>query len=204
VVLINGYLNVSDFREEIGDERMFSTEAPYERAIGAASRWIDRHCQRRFWLSPSPESKLVRATSRVSIRPADFPDPGVMTVAVDLLGDGTFTPLSSVLWQAEPFAPENGWPYERITPTDAPCWPTDPQRARVKVTGIFGWAQVPPEVEQACSILARAYLNQGDVTGEKTGFESWVDDPMSPLGAVKHLLHEFSPHCCEHDRHGRT
>lgn len=206
MVLINGYLNVSDFREEFGDERQFNSDEPYERMIGAASRWIDRHCKRRFWLSESPETKLVRATSRVSIRPdyGDFPSAEDMTVEVDTAGDGVFNPISSSLWQAEPFTPDNGWPFERITPTGDPCWPVDARRPRVRLTGIFGWAAVPPEVEEACTLLARAYLNANDVTGTRTGFERYEDDPMSPVAAVKHLLHDFAPHCCDQDRHGRA
>lgn len=206
MVLIHGYVDLYEFKEELGDERSFASDAPYERAISAASRWIDRHCQRRFWLSDGVESKLVRPTSRVSIRAdyGDFPSPATMTVEVDAAGNGVFAPISSSLWQAEPFTPDNGWPYEHITPTGEACWPVDPRRPRVKLTGIFGWSEIPPEVAEACALLARAYLNASDVTGTRTGFERYEDDPMSPVAAVKHLLHDFAPHGCGNDRHGRA
>lgn len=188
-----GYLRVEAFKCTLGDERGFSSDDDYQRAINAASRWIDDYCQRHFWLCAQPVSRLVRPTSRAVLRAGDFSTTEDMTVEVDLLGNGTFTVLDAAAWQAEPFDPLDGWPYERITPTSSISWPVDAQRPRVRVTARWGWPAVPPQVEQACLILAVAYGKAKDITGARTGFERYEDDPMSPLGVVRHLLAEFAP-----------
>jgi hypothetical protein len=53
----------------------------------------------------------------------------------------------------------------------------------------------PPQVPQACLILSSAYVKAPDVTGVRTGFGGYEDDPNSPLQVVKHLLWDFAPHC---------
>lgn len=186
------YLAVDELREELNSDSVFASSA-YERAIKAASRWIDRRCQRHFWLADAPTSRLIRPTSRVVIRPGDFPDPSDTTVEVDLAGDGSFTVLNPTAWQAEPFTPEYGWPYERITPTGLVSWPMDVHRATVRVTTRWGWPEVPSEVEQACSILSVGYLLGKEIVSMHDGHDIDSQGPTNPVAMAEHLLRPYLP-----------
>lgn len=187
----HGYVSLGVFKEELGDTG-YASDVPYERAISAASRWIDRYCQRHFWLS-TPTPKRLRATSRAVLRTGDFATTAGMSVEVDLAGDGLWSPFDAQLWQAEPFAPDAGCPFERISPTTGTSWPVDARRPRVKVTAAWGWPTIPSEVEQACVILGIAFLLGKEVVSNQDGYSLTSPGPTDPISLAQSLLEPFTP-----------
>lgn len=188
----HGYVDLEDLKDELGSNSRIGSTGAYERAIAAASRWIDRHCQRHFWLTDAPVMKPIRPTSRMVLSPGDFPTTDSMSVAVRN-ADGSFSTLPGDAWQAEPFHLENGWPYRRITPTGAPVWAVDPFRPTVQVTAFWGWSAIPPEVSQAATILAVAYMLGKDVISNQDGYSLGSSGPTDPIGLAQHLLEPFTP-----------
>lgn len=193
MALVNCYLTLQALKDAVKDPRS-TADSAYERAITAASRWIDGHCRRHFWLAPAPGPRLVRATSRAVLNPGDFATADGAAVEVDAAGTGTFTPLDASAWQPEPLAPLPGWPFERLAPVAHPAgWPIHGPRAGVRVTARWGWPEVPAQVEEACLLLALAYVRAKDISGTRTGFESEAVEGASPFTVVEHLLKDFAP-----------
>ena len=61
------------------------------------------------------------------------------------------------------------WPYTHIRAVASRVWPVS-ERASVQVTGAFGWASVPPVVEQACIIQASRLFKRLDSPLGVAGF----------------------------------
>lgn len=167
-------------------------------AITAASREIDEHCNDRFYRddAPTPRVFVARAARRLML--PSYATTDGMVVEVDIDDDGVFetTWTLGVNFQAAPTAPQTGWPYTEIQtlgPSFLPgmlnpywgwaygyspgyygpayggeWWPLS-QRARVRVTAAWGWPAVPPQVSQACQVLAIDYWKSKDLTNGAAG-----------------------------------
>jgi hypothetical protein len=132
------------------------------RAITAASRGLDNITHRRFWADTDATS--VRYYSADDCRALRIDDLITLTsVETDPTGDGTFEDAwAAADYVLEPLnAAADGWPYTRIGahrngnfvfPT---CYPRT-----VKVTGKFGWAEVPAGVKEATVMLAARLMNR--------------------------------------------
>lgn len=125
-------------------------------AILTASRMIDEYTQRFFYrqgTTASPVVKFYTAKSPWFIETDDIVsinqvacDPGFVQVYDQIwdAGDIMFEPVNN---------PSKGWPFTRLLAIGQYVWPYFfPQT--VRITGVFGFPDVPYEVEMACKIQA--------------------------------------------------
>jgi hypothetical protein len=138
-------------------------------AIAAASRWIDRHCRRRFFVTAEDEVRYFTASKTSVLRPRDGLDDivSVTEIAVDLDGD----------WEYETIIPEanftllpanvalEGWPYTKIGLRNGAVFSLVPIGNRI--TGKFGFPEVPDPVTRACILQAqRSFLRKDAPYGQ--------------------------------------
>lgn len=195
----NEYLNLEDLQAVLGAETGAKAES-YELAIESASRWIDEHCSdrerniiRHFWQEPSPTERSYTADTPWQVRTGDFDDPDTVTVEVDLLGDGTWTPLDAATWHPEPLNQINGWPFTRIVSNSYdPLFPLSLQ-PRVKVTAQWGWAEIPKPVSQACEIVAIATMGGKAVVSMHDGYDVDSTGPTNPWAFAEMILEKYLP-----------
>ena len=153
--LSNCYLELEELRQAL-QQRGTYADPTFQRALRAASRAIENTCERRFWRdSDANQVRYYTAASTGLVLVDDVET--VTSVQVDRDGDGTFeeTLTANTQFVAEPLnATADGRPFTRLEahPAGGVAFPTLPRS--VKVTGRFGWPEVPAEIIQATSILA--------------------------------------------------
>jgi hypothetical protein len=147
-----------------------------DRALTAASRWIDGYCARRFWLDTAVTDRVFQACDlyRLELGPYEIGDLTGVVVKTDD-GTGTFaTTVSASAYQLEPvnapYAPTGAAPYTTLRALST-TWPVTFTRAgrqdRVKITAKYGWPAIPAPVTQACLTLAvDGFENPGKVGSE--------------------------------------
>jgi len=165
-------------------------------AIAAASRRIDRHCDDQFWRTAPATVRSFVADDPRRLWVGSFADADTVVVALDCDDDGVFeTVLDVGEWRPAPTEPPPGEPYREIQLVGSRCFPgTLPYgyplpsygyppfgygnwgwpyggspRARVRVSARWGWPAVPPQVTQACQILAIDYFKSKDMTNGAAG-----------------------------------
>lgn len=133
-------------------------------ALAATSRAIDKICHRRFWLDADNTSvRYYTADQRDWLEIDDLVN--LNTVAVDLDGSLTYaTPwTANTNFFLEPLnaaADGEPWTSLRVNPNGGswlPCYRWNQIRG-VRVTGQFGWAEVPDAIVQATTIIAGRVL----------------------------------------------
>lgn len=132
-----------------------------ETAIESASRQIDGHCERRFYTT---------SATRVYV-----PNDSFVTEIDDLVslttlkttsdGDGFDTTWTATDYQLEPLNGVAGGldvSFTQIRAIGDFLFPIIQGEATVQVTGTFGWATVPTDIEQACIILSQRQYKRYD------------------------------------------
>lgn len=133
-------------------------------ALQAASRVIDSYKGTQFF----PTSSTCLYTADPCNPTLQIDDVNSLnSVNVDMDGDGTFevTWANGTDFYLEPInAGLIGVPFDQITirRMSGKVWP--PYQYAVQVIGSFGWATAPPQVTQACTILAGRYLKRARET----------------------------------------
>lgn len=153
--LENVYLELEEMRQALSQTGTYA-DPTFRRALLAASRGIDRVCERRFWRDTDANQVRYYTPSSTSLVVVDDVET-ITSLQVDQDGDGTFeeTWTANTEYLAEPLnAATDGWPFTRLEthPAGGKSFPGYPRS--VKVTGRFGWPEVPAEIIQATSILA--------------------------------------------------
>lgn len=171
--LVHGYCTVDDLREQMGDlGRGNLSERQIIRNINAASRAIDEHTDRRFWMDDTATAKVfeVDACDGELWLPEDIASTTGLQVATY---DGT---AYSTVWAAADY---QLWPYRANTPgsTYGGWWKLESARGLrfaisntnrrtgyypVQITAKFGWAFRPPQIEEACILIATALFKRKD------------------------------------------
>lgn len=126
-------------------------------AITAASRAIDTECHRRFWLDD--DANQVRYYTPRSRKILEIDDLVTFTsLETDQNDDGVFENVWTLDtdFVLEPLnAPLDGEPWEVIARRQrGHFYLPRGGRKSIKLTGQFGWASVPEEIQQATGILA--------------------------------------------------
>jgi hypothetical protein len=129
------------------------------RALGAASRDIDKVCGRRFYADTMATARIYYPSSVLGVDVDDFYSTNGLVVATDTGDDGVFeTTWLSSDYQVEPLNGivdgEPGWPYNRVAAARSRTFPVSSYRAPVQVTARWGWAAVPAAVREATLVLA--------------------------------------------------
>jgi hypothetical protein len=156
------YVDLDDLKRTISADGTTFLDDDGERAITSASRAIDTAVNRWFYADQEADVERVYTPDRALTLEID--DLIKLTeVAIDRNGDGTFEEV----WTAnsefflEPLNAEaNSVPWERLKVRKA-CGKRLPLTERsVRVTGKFGWAEVPPEIVEATGILATKLIRR--------------------------------------------
>jgi Phage gp6-like head-tail connector protein len=155
----NVYTTLADVRNSLQIEDSID-DAEIEAAILAASRMIDDYCQRFFYQEGSlafPATRYYTAVSPWYIETDDIVQ--ITELACDPDFDqsyaqiwNTTTPPLDVMY--EPVNnPQKGWPYTRVLAIGSYVFPYFfPQT--VRISGIFGFPEIPYEVQLACKLQA--------------------------------------------------
>jgi hypothetical protein len=163
MAIVNGYAEVEDLKEHLGDSRG-DNDALMERAIEAASRVVDTYTHRRFYLDAVSSGRLYLAKGD-RIFTDDFTELTAVTPEYqpDVLGN----PYATTSYRAGPLnAPFDDQPYWHIDGVFG--WGV------VQVDALWGWASVPVAVVQATLLkAARIYKRRESVTGT-LGFDEFA------------------------------
>ena len=149
-------------------------------AITSASRAVDRYCQRRFWLDPTPVARTFEPTYLIEITLPTGNDIGSTDgfgVVTDPAGNGLFTGPTAIQWN---------FPGDiQLLPTNAPTDPPEPKpwtgmRAvgtktfpwlvntwlthldRIQITARWGWPEIPADVVSATLMKAARLYHRKD------------------------------------------
>lgn len=133
-------------------------DAELQRALDAATEWIDYYCGRTFYdtaTSAAPKLFFAREINYLEI-------PDVQTVAavdIDIDGDSTFTEhLAAKDYQLLPLEPIRGGFTEVVIRASSPS--AFVVGYQVRVTGFWGYGSTPAAVQQACILVANRYFHR--------------------------------------------
>jgi len=155
----NVYTTLADVRNSLQIQDSID-DAEIEAAILAASRMIDDYCQRFFYQEGSLAFPATRYYTAVSPWYVETDD---IVQRTELACDPDFDQSYAQIWNTttppldvmyEPVNnPQKGWPYTRVLAIGSYVFPYFfPQT--VRISGIFGFSEVPYEVQLACKLQA--------------------------------------------------
>src|SRR5690606_24270671 len=153
--LTDTYASLEELRErfeidEVGGEDDTRDDAAMERALVAATAWINEYCGRNFNDAETAAQRVYRPLSRATCFVDDLhtTDDLVVSVNGSELSDDSYLlePLDGVVIGTP------RWPYTKVVLTDNSF--TVSRAATVSVTARWGWAEVPSPVKEACLIAA--------------------------------------------------
>jgi hypothetical protein len=137
------YVSVVELRDYLGIADSID-DAQLGVWVTAASRAVDRKCNRQFGKVAAPVTRVYRR------QPAYDPSTGMWLLEIDDLQDSTGVTVNGVALASSGAtllpdnAPADGVPWERLGFADYPTW-TDPW----SIAGPFGWTAVPAQVPGA-------------------------------------------------------
>jgi hypothetical protein len=193
------YVTVGELRRELGARPGQLDDGLLAKACRGASRSVDNHCHRRFWLDPEPVARSFRPQTWTEV---ELPDVGSAALAVktDDDGDGVFetTWASGTDFITEPLnaaADGGAWHIWKliavgsrrfpvrelvgvapIYAASSTIWPVA-VRPSLQVTTRWGWSMVPEPVREGSTLLAMRLYKRKDTP---LGFEGFQD-----FGAVR-------------------
>lgn len=189
--ITNGYTTVAEVRGHIDDDSAVISDVLIERVINATSRAIDNYCgfpRRRFWKDLTPTTHRYVITGYQCVYVDDIASSAGLVVATDD-GSGTFP----VTWSATDYrlGPLNvdvnntAYAYTKIEINGASKQFPNLLYGQpgLRVTGIHGWSEIPPEVNEACLLKAVSLLKRKDAPFGVAGFGEFgvvrirADDP---------------------------
>lgn len=176
--VIHGYCTVDDLREQLGDlSNQNLAGRMLVRAVNAASRAVDNWTGRRFWQDPVPQTRLFDPSGSPGGAyelwlSDDISTTTGLTIATDTDGNGgyanVFDTVDYRLWPYDANAGGSmygGW--WKLESTGR--WRFDIRGINgrhgylpVQITARFGWAFVPPEIEQATILKAAQLFKRKD------------------------------------------
>lgn len=155
------YITTEELKSSLELSGTGYADADIPRAIHAASRAIDSYCSRRFYVDDNTVARYY--TLRESIIAIDDLSATPTEVAVSTR-PGTWTTIGTAGsdYDLEPLnAPANDEPYVLLRALN--WWPTyryqrSTAYGNIRITGLWGWPEIPAQVPQACGILAAKLL----------------------------------------------
>lgn len=175
-MITNGYCTLSEIKAaaRITDS---VDDALLELSVEAASRQIDRACDRIFY-NAGTATRVFLPTDPYSTEIDDAIS--ISAVKTSTSADGNF----DVTWSSGDYElqPLNGrvggsyWPYTDIKAIGDylfPVWTTNTtnsNEATVQVTGVWGWTAVPVDIKQATILLAMRQFKRYDSPLGVAGF----------------------------------
>jgi len=172
------YVSLAEFKAAITIADTVD-DADLQRALDAASSWIDYYTGRTFSsadVTESPKYFLPSEQDRL-----DVPDlTSVTELAIDTVGDETFAvtlaPEDYDLFPLNLNPALGGYTEIRLKAT-APYWFIPGYQ--VRVTAIWGFGTTPAAVEQACILIANRYFHRLSVP-----FSMWESPQTGELATL--------------------
>ncbi len=162
MAITNGYATLAELKARMGvPVSDTADDAIMEAVIEAASRMIDKFCNRVFY-STADQVRYFTPATEVLVFTDDLQS--VSAIATDRNLDRTW---SNVIPAADfELGPLNnlslGFPYTEIRMKPLAGESFDLGMEMVKVTGTWGFASVPDAVNEACLITAARYFKRKD------------------------------------------
>lgn len=158
MTVTNGYCTLSELKQWMTEKGQTLSsdagdDAVIEDIIEATSRFIDAECARRFYKNSTDETRYYTATESSYCRVDD------LVSVTNLYTDGglrdypyTWTATDFDLWPYN--AALDGRPYVQIlqAPNSDYWFPAGTAKG-VKVTGVFGWPDVPKQIKEATIMI---------------------------------------------------
>lgn len=169
--LVNAYCTVDDLREQLGDKtKQNLSETQIVRCINAASRAIDQTTGRRFWADAAPVTKVFDVPAGTDYElwlPEDIAyTAGLVVTPYD--GTAYTTPWAATAYRLWPYGANTGgniyggwW---KLESTGTQRFDVRGTRGNypLQITARFGWSFCPPQVEEACILLATQLFKRKD------------------------------------------
>ena len=156
------YITVDQLKATLSLSGQVFADDDISAAITAASRAIDNECGRHFWIDD--DDTTVQYYNASSIDNVVIDDLVVLSeLAVDFAGDKTYSSVwTSTQFDLGPYNAANiHWPYEWIRRRWLAGWFFPAWLPKcVRVTGQFGWPEVPGTVQDATTMLAHRLLRR--------------------------------------------
>lgn len=182
------YIDPDDLKSTLKLDGTAVRDEDIASAVTAASRAIDDATNRYFGKSAEADvERLYTPDRRLVLEIDDLLD--LTEVELDLDGDGDFEvtwTLNSDFFLEPLNAAEDGRPWERIVldRNGGKCFPS--RLRSVRVTGQFGWEDVPAGVSEYAGILAKKLLRR--VTESEPDASSSMAAVALEVGAALRLL----------------
>lgn len=153
------YLSATALKDTLSLTGETFADNDVDRALLAASRGLDELCHDRFYATAGTYYFDPADSMTVKLRPSAG---SITSIAVDTDGDGDFeTELTDTDYLAWPYnnpAEAKPWWEVQLHPKSSVRFPAYPRS--VRVIGSFGWATLPPALEQATGLLAAKLLKR--------------------------------------------
>ena len=164
-MITNGYCTLAEVKAALRIPSADTIDdSLLETAVESASRLVDGYAGRNFYSAGSAVRYYAPATNIIT----EIDDLQTLT-SLEVSGNlnGTFDQTwSAADYQLEPLNGKvdglTGWPYTTIRAVGQFAFGTNIGEARVKVTGVWGWAAVPTAVKQATVIQASRIFKRLD------------------------------------------
>lgn len=149
------YLDPETTAEYVGQHTQTST-ALIEQLIRTVSRDADQYCARHFYQAGTdaePETRYFDTPDQRTLRLGAFNDlVSVDAIHVDTAADGSFGDELTSYQLHDQNAATREWPYTQITTTQWPA-PRLDRVGLIRVSGVWGWPEVPAPVVEACLLM---------------------------------------------------
>lgn len=171
MTIVNGYCLAAEVQERAGLAATINVDA----AVNAASRGIDTFCGRTFTVPTAATVRVFRASSCELLDIDDLASTTGLIVKTDDDDSGTFeTTWASTDYELLPlnqqYGSVAGHAYTQVQRVGDRTFPHSGRRARVQVTGRWGWAAIPATIRAVCiDVAARGASGATGVRSETVG-----------------------------------
>lgn len=145
-----------------------------ELAVSAATNMIQQYCRRQFTTDANASARVYVAVNPDLVFTEDFYTTSGLIIQTDGGATGTFsTTWTTSDYQLEPLNGETygeSWPYHTVRATGSLYFPRDYGEALVRVTAKWGWAAIPPAVQQAAILQSITIFKSSDAPFGATPF----------------------------------
>jgi len=169
MAITNGYCTLAEAKARLGiPVADTGDDSIIENIVEAASRQIDKFCNRQFFQNVGQE-RYYSAASRVLV----FIDDCVSISAVSTDRNLTRTWSTTVTVSDTELAPLNatvlGFPYTELRMKPLASNEFDMGLDLIKITGTWGWPSVPDNVNESCLLLTSRLFRRKDSPFGVTG-----------------------------------
>jgi hypothetical protein len=186
MAIVNGYATLAELREHLGDGSSLLTTATLERAIHAASRAVDHHCDRgidgtlgRFWADAAVAQRTYLCDSAIETYVDDISTRTGLIVETGTDGaaygttwttgtDFILEPRNAGIVGAGSTADAHA--FWKIVAIGSKRFLPDCYKPTLRVTARFGWSGIPTDVNEATILKAASLFKRKDAPFGVAGF----------------------------------